>query len=174
MSDDPLEISALRYAFVAFRRKFGEAMSTLDISRASSTRRSICFLSFFQGVSQIWFNPTSKNTHFLPSLMQVLRTSQRKLWRRMYRSPNRSFSERAPSLSPSVFFHSSFSFSPTPFSDDGVKKIFGRYGRIVDITLPLDYHTRDARGFGFVEYKDGRNVNKYKRDRRRRIFSGVL
>ncbi|CAF4898417.1 unnamed protein product [Rotaria socialis] len=29
---------------------------------------------------------------------------------------------------------------------DDLKKIFGRYGRIVDITLPLDYYTRDAKG----------------------------
>jgi hypothetical protein len=32
------------------------------------------------------------------------------------------------------------------FSYEDLKKIFGRYGRIVDITLPLDYYTRDAKG----------------------------
>jgi FUS-interacting serine-arginine-rich protein 1 len=41
-----------------------------------------------------------------------------------------------------------------------LKKIFGRYGRIVDITLPLDYYTRDAKGFGFVEYEESRDAGK--------------
>ncbi len=41
-----------------------------------------------------------------------------------------------------------------------MKKIFGRYGRIVDITLPLDYYTRDAKGFGFVEFEESRDAGK--------------
>jgi hypothetical protein len=41
-----------------------------------------------------------------------------------------------------------------------MKKIFGRYGRIVDITLPLDYYTRDAKGYGFVEYEESRDAGK--------------
>jgi hypothetical protein len=63
-----------------------------------------------------------------------------------------------------------------------LKKIFGRYGRIVDITLPLDYYTRDAKGtktnetrrffevheridvfrlgYGFVEYEENRDAGK--------------
>jgi len=41
-----------------------------------------------------------------------------------------------------------------------LKKIFGRYGRIVDITLPLDYYTRDAKGFGFVEYEESRDAEE--------------
>jgi len=62
------------------------------------------------------------------------------------------------------------------FSYDDLKKIFGRYGRIVDITLPLDYYTRDAKGkvvvssfivvfdkifrlgYGFVEYEESRDA----------------
>ncbi|CAF1432656.1 unnamed protein product [Rotaria magnacalcarata] len=43
---------------------------------------------------------------------------------------------------------------------DDLKKIFGRYGRIVDITLPLDYYTRDAKGFGFVEYEESRDAEE--------------
>jgi len=46
------------------------------------------------------------------------------------------------------------------FSYEDLKKIFGRYGRIVDITLPLDYYTRDAKGFGFVEYEESRDAGK--------------
>lgn len=46
------------------------------------------------------------------------------------------------------------------FSYEDLKKIFGRYGRIVDITLPLDYYTRDAKGFGFVEFEESRDAGK--------------
>jgi FUS-interacting serine-arginine-rich protein 1 len=63
------------------------------------------------------------------------------------------------------------------FSYEDLKKIFGRYGRIVDITLPLDYYTRDAKGkskwflrgerisflgYGFVEYEESRDAGKWK------------
>lgn len=43
---------------------------------------------------------------------------------------------------------------------EDLKKIFGRYGRIVDITLPLDYYTRDAKGYGFVEYEESRDAQE--------------
>jgi len=43
---------------------------------------------------------------------------------------------------------------------EDLKKIFGRYGRIVDITLPLDYYTRDAKGYGFVEYEESRDAEE--------------
>ncbi|CAF1150472.1 unnamed protein product [Adineta ricciae] len=46
---------------------------------------------------------------------------------------------------------------------EDLKKIFGRYGRIVDITLPLDYYTRDAKGFGFVEYEESRDAEEARR-----------
>jgi len=43
---------------------------------------------------------------------------------------------------------------------EDLKKIFGRYGRIVDITLPLDYYTRDAIGYGFVEFEEARDAEE--------------
>ncbi|CAF1262043.1 unnamed protein product [Rotaria sp. Silwood1] len=43
---------------------------------------------------------------------------------------------------------------------EDLKKIFGRYGRIVDITLPVDYYTRDAKGYGFVEYEESRDAEE--------------
>jgi len=43
---------------------------------------------------------------------------------------------------------------------EDLKKIFGRYGRIVDITLPLDYYTRDAKGYGFVEFEEARDAEE--------------
>jgi len=46
------------------------------------------------------------------------------------------------------------------FRYEDLKKIFGRYGRIVDITLPLDYYTRDAKGYGFVEYEESRDAEE--------------
>ncbi|CAF4120640.1 unnamed protein product [Adineta steineri] len=38
--------------------------------------------------------------------------------------------------------------------------IFGRYGRIVDITVPLHHYTRDAKGYGFIEYEESRDAEK--------------
>ncbi|CAF0958727.1 unnamed protein product [Adineta steineri] len=55
---------------------------------------------------------------------------------------------------------SPYSRSPVPRRYEDLKKIFGRYGRIVDITLPLDYYTRDAKGFGFVEYEESRDAEE--------------
>lgn len=46
------------------------------------------------------------------------------------------------------------------FSYEDLKKIFGRYGRLVDITLPLDYYTRDSKGYGFVEYEESRDAEE--------------
>jgi FUS-interacting serine-arginine-rich protein 1 len=46
------------------------------------------------------------------------------------------------------------------FRHDDLKKIFARFGHIVDITLPLDYYTRNAKGYGFVEYEDSRDARK--------------
>ena len=43
---------------------------------------------------------------------------------------------------------------------EDLKKIFGRYGRLVDITLPVDYYTRDAKGYGFVEYEESRDAEE--------------
>ncbi|CAF0836818.1 unnamed protein product [Rotaria sordida] len=43
---------------------------------------------------------------------------------------------------------------------EDLKKIFARYGRIVDITLPVDYYTRDAKGYGFVEYEESRDAEE--------------
>lgn len=54
--------------------------------------------------------------------------------------------KRAPwSYAPIRFFQVQI-LTVHSFSYEDLKKIFGRYGRIVDITLPLDYYTRDAKG----------------------------
>jgi len=43
---------------------------------------------------------------------------------------------------------------------EDLKKIFGRYGRLVDITLPLDYYTREPKGYGFVEFEESRDAEE--------------
>ena len=30
--------------------------------------------------------------------------------------------------------------------------MFGKYGRITDVYIPLDYYTRESRGFAYVQY----------------------
>ena len=35
---------------------------------------------------------------------------------------------------------------------DDLRELFCRYGPIQDVYLPLDYYTRDPRGFSYVQY----------------------
>ena len=35
---------------------------------------------------------------------------------------------------------------------DDLKELFCRYGTVRDVYIPLDYHTREPRGFCYVEY----------------------
>ena len=35
---------------------------------------------------------------------------------------------------------------------EDLRQMFCRYGPIQDVYLPLDYHTRDPRGFAYVQY----------------------
>jgi RNA recognition motif-containing protein len=35
---------------------------------------------------------------------------------------------------------------------DEVKEFYSRFGEVRDVYLPVDYYTRKARGFGFVEF----------------------
>ncbi|XP_033123830.1 serine/arginine-rich splicing factor 12-like [Anneissia japonica] len=39
-----------------------------------------------------------------------------------------------------------------------VRKLFGRYGPISDVYIPLDYHTRQPRGFAYVQFDDIRDA----------------
>lgn len=38
-------------------------------------------------------------------------------------------------------------------SPEEIKKIFGEFGEVTDVYLPLDYQTKRPRGFGFVQFK---------------------
>ncbi len=35
---------------------------------------------------------------------------------------------------------------------DDLRRAFGRYGHILDVTIPTDYQSRRMKGFAFVEY----------------------
>ncbi|XP_071946851.1 serine/arginine-rich splicing factor 12-like [Antedon mediterranea] len=39
-----------------------------------------------------------------------------------------------------------------------LRKLFGRYGPISDVYIPLDYHTRQPRGFAYVQFEDIRDA----------------
>ncbi|KAK2573142.1 Serine/arginine-rich splicing factor 12 [Acropora cervicornis] len=35
---------------------------------------------------------------------------------------------------------------------EDLRRMFGKYGRITDVYIPLDYYTRESRGFAYVQY----------------------
>uniref|UniRef100_A0A914WIS7 RRM domain-containing protein n=1 Tax=Plectus sambesii TaxID=2011161 RepID=A0A914WIS7_9BILA len=41
---------------------------------------------------------------------------------------------------------------------DDLRRVFEKYGPIKDIYIPMDYYTRRARGFAYVEYEDPRDA----------------
>ena len=50
---------------------------------------------------------------------------------------------------------------------DDLKRLFQKYGKIVDITIPLDYHSRSSRGYAFILFEDARDAEEalYKLDK---------
>lgn len=51
---------------------------------------------------------------------------------------------------------------------DDLKSFFQQYGKIIDITIPLDYYSGMPKGFCFVEYDDPRDAEEaqYRLDRK--------
>merc|ERR1712168_1640633 len=41
---------------------------------------------------------------------------------------------------------------------EDLRRIFAKYGPIRDIYIPLDYYTKEARGFAYVQYEDIRDA----------------
>ncbi|XP_032222703.1 serine/arginine-rich splicing factor 10 isoform X4 [Nematostella vectensis] len=41
---------------------------------------------------------------------------------------------------------------------DDLRRMFGKYGRITDVYIPLDYYTREPRGFCYVQFEDIRDA----------------
>jgi len=38
------------------------------------------------------------------------------------------------------------------FRPEELKALFGKYGAITDVYVPLDYYTRRSRGFAYIQY----------------------
>ncbi|KAM9824199.1 uncharacterized protein ACB057_019013 [Neosynchiropus ocellatus] len=41
---------------------------------------------------------------------------------------------------------------------EDLRREFGRYGPVVDVYIPLDFHTRQPRGFAYIQYPDVRDA----------------
>ncbi|KAJ1893890.1 hypothetical protein LPJ66_005504, partial [Kickxella alabastrina] len=54
-------------------------------------------------------------------------------------------------------------------SSGDLKAAFEKYGKIKDVYIPLDFYTKESRGFGYVEYYD-REDAEAAYDRRRDIM----
>ncbi|RNA24485.1 serine arginine-rich splicing factor 12 [Brachionus plicatilis] len=52
---------------------------------------------------------------------------------------------------------------------DDLRRLFAKYGRVLDVTIPLDYYSGLPKGFCFVEYEDPRDAEEaqYRMDRQR-------
>lgn len=52
---------------------------------------------------------------------------------------------------------------------DDLRRLFQKYGKIVDVTIPLDYYSGLPKGYCFVEYEDPRDAEEaqYRMDRQR-------
>ncbi|KAI3382469.1 hypothetical protein SNEBB_003292 [Seison nebaliae] len=57
---------------------------------------------------------------------------------------------------------------------EDVKKYFSRFGPIVNVTVPLDYYSRRARGYAFVEFEDHHDANEVVGQRHHRISGNEL
>eukprot|EP00899_Mesostigma_viride_P028141 jgi/Mesvir1/8511/Mv09809-RA.1 len=47
------------------------------------------------------------------------------------------------------------SYRSTP---DELREMFGRYGKVGDVYIPRDWHTKESRGFAFVRFWDSRDA----------------
>ena len=49
---------------------------------------------------------------------------------------------------------------PLDVHPNDVRHEFERYGRVRDVYLPRDFHSKRAKGFGFVEFLDERDAEE--------------
>ena len=68
------------------------------------------------------------------------------------REPSRRSSHRNASSS---LFVRNVSYDSKP---EDIRKLFSRYGYVRDVYIPLDYYTREPRGFAYVEFEDARDA----------------
>ena len=53
--------------------------------------------------------------------------------------------------------------------------MFQKYGKLVDVTIPLDYHSGFPKGYCFIEYEDPRDAEEaHYRMARQRLFGREL
>lgn len=52
---------------------------------------------------------------------------------------------------------------------DDLRRLFQKYGRLIDVTIPLDYYSGLPKGYCFVEFEDYRDAEEaqYRMDRQR-------
>eukprot|EP00494_Astrolonche_serrata_P027906 UN28171 len=63
----------------------------------------------------------------------------------------------------------------TETSEEQLVEYFGKYGKIIDHYIPLDYHTRERRGFAYVKFEDEKDANLAKEELNGVTFNnGVL
>lgn len=43
---------------------------------------------------------------------------------------------------------------------DDLRRLFQKYGKIVDVTIPLDYYSGNPKGYCFIEFEDPRDAEK--------------
>lgn len=43
-------------------------------------------------------------------------------------------------------------FSPFYYRQEELRSLFGKYGPISDVYIPMDYYTRRPRGFAYIQY----------------------
>lgn len=53
-----------------------------------------------------------------------------------------------------------------------LKNIFGKYGKIADVYIPVDYYTRKPRGFAYVQFESLRDAKDAVRDLQHLTFHG--
>ncbi|XP_067657136.1 serine/arginine-rich splicing factor 10-like [Haliotis asinina] len=48
---------------------------------------------------------------------------------------------------------------PDATRPDELRSLFGKYGPISDVYVPVDYHTRRSRGFAYIQFEDARDAD---------------
>lgn len=74
---------------------------------------------------------------------------------RYRRPPNSSLFVRGLNLSSTYVFMTLLirnHFFLLKISADDLRQLFSRYGPIQDVYIPLEYYTREPRGFAYVQY----------------------
>eukprot|EP00741_Cyanophora_paradoxa_P000199 tig00000402_g193.t1 len=61
---------------------------------------------------------------------------------------------------------------PRDCKPDELREMFSKFGDIKDVYLPLDYYTREPRGFGFVQFVDVRDAEDAKNKMDRTMWNG--